>query len=295
MKIGMVGLGKMGGNMAARLRAHDHEIVGYDVADEDARDVDSLDALVAALDDEDRRVVWLMVPAGDPTDDTVDALAELLEEGDLVVDGGNSNYHDSVEHGELLDERGIGFVDAGVSGGVWGREHGYALMVGGLEEDVDAIAPVLEALGPDGEWFHVGEVGSGHFTKMVHNGVEYAMMQAFGEGYELLTAADLDLDVPTAIASWQRGSVVRSWLLDLLIDALDQDPDLTSVRGWAQDSGEGRWTVQEAVDLAVPAPAIAASLFARFSSRQDDSPTMKVVAMLRNQFGGHEIVPADEA
>lgn len=290
MKIGMVGLGKMGANMASRLRDHDIEVVGYDIASED-RDVDSLAELVSALAEEETRVVWLMVPAGDPTNDTIDELSGLLDAGDVVVDGGNSNYQDSLEHGEILGAQDVGFVDAGVSGGIWGLANGYALMVGGEEEDVEVVAPVLDALGPEGEWFHVGEVGAGHFTKMIHNGVEYAMMQALGEGFDLLSATDLDLDVPTAIASWQRGSVVRSWLLDLLVDALDQDPDLATVRGWADDSGEGRWTVQEAVDLAVPAPAITAALFARFASRQDDPPAMKVVAMLRNQFGGHAIAP----
>ncbi len=293
MKIGMVGLGKMGSNMTSRLRQHGHEVVGFDLYEEDVRDVDSLEELVRALDDEERRIVWLMVPAGDPTNSTVDELAELLDAGDLVVDGGNSNYQDSLEHADLLDERDVAFVDAGVSGGIWGLDNGYALMVGGEDADVEDLAPVLEALGPDGEWFHVGEVGAGHFTKMVHNGVEYALMEAYGEGYELLSASDLDIDVPSAMASWQRGSVVRSWLLDLLVDALEQDPDLSTVRGYAEDSGEGRWTVQEAIDLAVPAPAIAASVFARFVSRQDDAPAMKVVAMLRNQFGGHEIVPGD--
>ena len=290
----MVGLGRMGSNMASRLRSHGHEVVGFDLLEEDLRDVDSLEELVAALDDEERRIVWLMVPAGDPTNDTVDELAELLDEDDLVVDGGNSNYHDSLEHADLLDEQGIRFLDVGVSGGIWGLDNGYALMVGGEAEDVDDLAPILGALGPDGEWFHVGEVGAGHYTKMVHNGVEYALMQAYGEGYELLGASELDIDVPTAIASWQRGSVVRSWLLDLLIDALEQDPDLSTVRGYAEDSGEGRWTVQEAVELAVPAPAITAALFARFASRQEDPPALKVVAMLRNQFGGHAIVPGED-
>jgi 6-phosphogluconate dehydrogenase len=293
MHIGIVGLGKMGTGMRARLREHGHHVTGFDIVNDD-RDVDSLDDLVDALADEPRRVVWLMVPAGEPTNDTVDLLAEMLTEGDLVVDGGNSNYNDSLEHADLLAEQGVGFVDAGISGGVWGREDGYAIMVGGDDEDVEDLAPVLEALAPDGEFFHVGEVGAGHFTKMVHNGVEYALMQAYGEGFEILSASDLDIDVPTAFASWQRGSVVRSWLLDLLVDALDDDPELAGVAGYAEDSGEGRWTVQEAIELAVPAPAISAALFARFASRQEDAAAMKVVATLRRQFGGHAVTPADE-
>lgn len=293
MHIGIVGLGKMGANMRARLREHGHHVTGFDIANDD-RDVDSLDALVDALADEPRRIVWLMVPAGAATNDTVDLLAEMLTEGDLVVDGGNSNYNDSLDHADLLAEQGVAFVDVGVSGGVWGRDAGYALMVGGDDEDVDDLAPVLEALGPDGDFFHVGEVGAGHFTKMVHNGVEYALMQAYGEGFDILSASDLDIDVPTAFASWQKGSVVRSWLLDLLVDALDDDPDLEAVAGYAEDSGEGRWTVQEAIDLAVPAPAISAALFARFSSRIEDSAAMKVIAILRKQFGGHAIQPAED-
>ena len=292
MQIGMVGLGRMGSAMAERLRIAGHQVVGYDTAN-GGRDVDSLQALVATLDDQPRRVVWLMLPAGDATDETIDELADLLEEDDLVVDGGNSMYEDSLEHADVLAEQGIAFVDAGVSGGVWGLEHGYALMLGGDAEDLDDLAPILEALGPDGDWFHVGGVGAGHFTKMVHNGVEYALMESYAEGYELLSASDLDIDVPTALASWQRGSVVRSWLLDLLVAGLEDDPELAGVPAWADDSGEGRWTVQEAIDLAVPVPAIAAALFARFGSRQDESPAMKVVAMLRHQFGGHALHDGD--
>ncbi len=287
----MVGLGRMGGNMAERLRRGGHEVVGYDRA-AGARDVDSLTALVAALPAP--RVVWVMVPAGDPTASTVAALGALLEPGDVVVDGGNSRYTDDQRHAAELAERGIGFVDAGVSGGVWGLTEGYALMVGGEAEQVARVQPFLDALKPEGEhgFVHAGPVGAGHFAKMVHNGIEYGLMQAYAEGWELLMATDVVTDVPAVIRSWQRGTVIRSWLLDLMVNALDQDPQLARLRGHAQDSGEGRWTVQAAVDHAVPLPVITAALFARFASRQDDSPAMKVVAALRNQFGGHAVTSA---
>jgi 6-phosphogluconate dehydrogenase len=282
----------MGSNMAERLRRGGHEVTGYDLAAAE-RDVDSLGALVEAL--EPPRTVWSMVPAGAPTEATVVELAELLAPGDLVVDGGNSRFSDSVRRAELLAARDVAFVDVGVSGGVWGLENGYALMVGGAPADVDRLMPVLEALSPGERGLaHVGPVGAGHFTKMVHNAVEYGMMQALAEGYELLAASDLGIDVPAAVGSWQEGSVVRSWLLDLLVQALEADPDLSSVRGYAADSGEGRWAVEEAVRLAVPAPAMSTALFARFASRQDDSPAMKVIATLRNQFGGHAVRAVEE-
>jgi 6-phosphogluconate dehydrogenase len=280
----MVGLGRMGGAMAERLRGHGHEVVGYARG---SGDVGSLEACVAALSGQPRRIVWCMVPAGEPTESTITELAELLSTGDLVIDGGNANYRDSMRRGAMLVERGIGFVDAGVSGGVWGLENGYCIMAGGAEADIDHLQPTFDALVTDGGFAHVGPVGSGHFTKMIHNGVEYGMMQSLAEGYELLAAAPLDVDVPAAFELWRHGSVVRSWLLDLLADALSEDPDLASVRGYAEDSGEGRWTVQEAVELSVPAPAISAALFARFASRQDDSPAMRAIAMLRKRFGGH--------
>lgn len=288
MKLGMIGLGKMGGNMATRLRRHGHEVVGFD-RDPDARDVGSLEELVAALRGEPRRIVWVMVPSGAPTAETITALAALLEAGDLVVDGGNSNFRHSQAHAAELAERGIGFVDAGVSGGVWGLEEGYCIMAGGQPQDIAELSPVFESLVTDDGFAHVGPVGSGHFTKMVHNGVEYGMMQSLAEGYELLTASDLDIDLPASLEVWRHGSVVRSWLLDLFADAVHADPGLDSVRGWAQDSGEGRWTVEQAVELAVPAPAITAALFARFSSRQDDAPAMKAIAIMRGAFGGHEV------
>jgi 6-phosphogluconate dehydrogenase len=287
-KLGMIGLGRMGGNMAERLRRGGHEVVGYDRA-AGARDVDSLEALVAALPAP--RVVWVMVPAGDPTYQTIDALAELLEPGDVVVDGGNSRYTDDQRHAADLEPKGIGFVDCGVSGGVWGLTEGYALMCGGKPDDVAKVQPFFDVLKPEGDsgFVHAGEVGAGHFAKMVHNGIEYGLMQAYAEGWELMMATDVVTDVPAVIASWQKGTVIRSWLLDLMVNALDKDPDLDQLRGYAEDSGEGRWTVQAAVDHAVPLPVITASLFARFSSRQDDSPAMKMIAALRNQFGGHAV------
>lgn len=282
----MVGLGRMGGNMAERLRRAGQDVVGYDTSP-GARDVDSLEDLVAALSDEPRRVVWVMVPAGEPTEVTIRTLSGLLGPGDLVVDGGNSNNLDSQRRARELAERDIRFVDAGVSGGVWGLDLGYCIMAGGDAEDIAHLQPVFDALVTDDGFAHVGTVGAGHFTKMVHNGVEYALMHAYGEGYELLGASELGIDVPAALEVWRHGSVVRSWLLDLLTGAVVDEPDLRSVRGYAADSGEGRWTIQQAIDLAVPTPTIAAALFARFASRQDESPAMQAVAVLRDRFGGH--------
>ncbi len=289
MKLGMVGLGRMGAGMSERLRRAGHEVVGYD-RNPDVSQVASLADLVSALGDAGSRIVWVMVPAGAPTDATIEELSGLLREGDTLVDGGNSNFHHSIGHGELLGAKGIHFVDAGVSGGVWGLAEGFCLMVGGEADVVQRLQPIFDALAPEGGFVHAGPTGAGHFTKMVHNGVEYGMMQAYAEGYELLKASPLGIDVPGSVKAWRRGSVVRSWLLDLLDLALDADPGLADIRGWADDSGEGRWTVQEAIDLAVPAPVISSALYARFASRQDDSPAMKVIAALRNQFGGHAVV-----
>jgi 6-phosphogluconate dehydrogenase len=291
MQIGMIGLGRMGGNMAQRLRRAGHEVIGYSRTSP-ARDVASLEELAERL--APPRTAWVMVPAGDATRQTIAELRGLLDAGDLVVDGGNSHYTDDQEHARLLGARKVGFIDAGVSGGVWGLENGYALMVGGEDEDVSRLMPVFEALKPPaGAGFvHAGKAGAGHFAKMVHNGIEYGMMQAFAEGYELLTASGIVTDVPGAFASWREGTVIRSWLLDLLCRALDEDPELAKIRGVAQDSGEGRWTVQAAIDHAVPMPVISAALFARFASRQDDSPAMRVVAAMRNQFGGHAVTSA---
>ncbi|WP_049576229.1 phosphogluconate dehydrogenase (NAD(+)-dependent, decarboxylating) [Streptomyces sp. SBT349] len=288
MELGLVGLGRMGGNMRERIRRSGHTVVGY-APDTPGADVHSLKDLVDAL--AAPRVVWLMVPAGRVTQSVVDELAEMLSPGDIVVDGGNSRWTDDAKHAEQLSRRGIGFVDCGVSGGVWGLENGYALMYGGEAEYVATVQPIFDALKPEGEFgaVHAGKVGAGHFAKMVHNGIEYAMMQAFAEGWELLEAADEVTDVREVFRSWQEGTVIRSWLLDLAVRALDDDEHLDQLRGYAADSGEGRWTVEAAIDNAVPLPAITASLFARFGSRQEDSPQMKMVAALRNQFGGHAV------
>ncbi|MEU5642042.1 phosphogluconate dehydrogenase (NAD(+)-dependent, decarboxylating) [Streptomyces milbemycinicus] len=288
MQLGLIGLGKMGGNMRERIRRAGHTVIGYD-RDPGLSDVADLVELVGAL--EGPRVVWVMVPAGGPTQAVIDELAGLLSPGDIVVDGGNSRWTDDEKHAEELAARGIGFVDAGVSGGVWGLRHGYALMVGGDPEHIAVVKPVFDALKPEGDfgYVHAGKVGAGHFAKMVHNGIEYAMMQAYAEGWELLEAVDSVTDVREVFRSWQEGTVIRSWLLDLAVNALDDDEHLEKLRGYAADSGEGRWTVEAAIDNAVPLPAITASLFARFASRQDDSPQMKMIAALRNQFGGHAV------
>ncbi|HEY6424824.1 MAG TPA: decarboxylating 6-phosphogluconate dehydrogenase [Pseudonocardiaceae bacterium] len=290
MQLGLVGLGKMGANMRERLRAAGIEVLGY-ARSPGTRDVASLVELVERL--AAPRNVWLMVPAGDPTRDTVVQLAGLLTEGDLVVDGGNSRYTEDKVNAELLARTGVGYLDCGVSGGVWGRDNGYGLMVGGAAELVERLMPVFDALRPEGPrdegFVHAGDVGAGHFAKMVHNGVEYGLMQAYAEGFELLEAAEVVTDVPAVLKAWRRGTVVRSWLLDLLVTALEGDPKLAELRGWVQDSGEGRWTVEEAINHAVPAPVISAALFARFASRQVDSPAMRAVAALRQQFGGHAV------
>jgi len=288
MDIGLVGLGKMGGNMRTRLRNAGHTVVGFD-RNPDVSDAASLEEMVGQLPSP--KVVWVMVPSGDPTRETVRALGELLGEGDLVVDGGNSRWTDDQANAAMLAEKGVGFVDCGVSGGVWGLENGYALMYGGSAEDVAKVQPVFDALKPEGEFgaVHAGSVGAGHFSKMVHNGIEYAVMQAYAEGWELLDKVDLVDNVPEVFRSWREGTVIRSWLLDLLVAALDEDPELSKIRGYADDSGEGRWTVEAGIDNAVATPAITAALYARFVSRQDDSPAMKAVAAMRNQFGGHAV------
>jgi 6-phosphogluconate dehydrogenase len=286
LHLGLVGLGKMGGNMRERMRRAGLTVTGYD-RNPDVSDVDSLEALVAALPGP--RVVWVMVPAGDPTRETVRTLHDLLDQGDVVVDGGNSRWTDDIAHAELLADKGIGYVDCGVSGGVWGLENGYALMYGGDAEDVAKVQPAFDALKPEGEFgsVHAGRVGAGHFSKMVHNGIEYALMQAYAEGWELLEKVDLVDNVTEVFRSWREGTVIRSWLLDLMVAALDEDPGLSQVAGYAEDSGEGRWTVEAGIENAVATPAITAALYARFVSRQEDSPAMKAVAAMRNQFGGH--------
>jgi 6-phosphogluconate dehydrogenase len=294
MDIGLVGLGKMGGNMRTRLRNGGVMVVGYD-RNPDVTDVGSLAELVEALPSP--KVVWVMVPAGDITRSTVTELIDLLGEGDVIVDGGNSRWTDDEKHAALAAEKNIGYVDCGVSGGVWGLENGYALMAGGTADDIAKVQPAFDALKPEGEsgFVHAGRVGAGHFSKMVHNGIEYAMMQAYAEGYELLEKVDMVDNVTAVFDSWREGTVVRSWLLDLLVTALENDPGLSKIRGYAEDSGEGRWTVEAAIDNAVPLHTIAASLFARFTSRQDESPAMQAVAAMRQQFGGHAVQAAAEA
>ncbi len=290
MQLGLVGLGKMGFNMCARLREGGHEVIGYDPRPE-VTDVPTLAALARAL--KPPRIVWVMVPSGPITGETIVSLADELATGDLVIDGGNSRYTDDVPHAKLLGEKGITFVDAGVSGGIWGLKEGYGLMVGGSDADVARVMPIFDTLRPAGPredgFVHAGPVGAGHFAKMVHNGVEYALMTAYAEGYEMLATGDLIQDPQAVYQAWTNGTVVRSWLQQLLAKALKEDPKLVQITGFTEDSGEGRWTVEEAIRLRVPVPGIAASLFARFLSRQDDSPAMKAVAALRNQFGGHAV------
>jgi 6-phosphogluconate dehydrogenase len=285
VQLGLIGLGKMGGNMRDRVRAAGHEVVGYDPRPE-VTDVESLQALADALTAP--RVVWVMVPSGDPTRETVQKLADVLSPGDLVIDGGNSRYTDDGPNAALLHEKGIGYVDCGVSGGIWGKENGYGLMAGGADEHIELALPIFDALRPEGpreEGFaHAGPVGAGHFAKMVHNGIEYGLMQAYAEGYELMAATDLVTNVPGVLQAWSRGTVVRSWLLDLLVLALKDDPGLEKLSDYVDDSGEGRWTIEEAIRHAVPLPVISAALFARFVSRQESSPAMKAVAALRHQF-----------
>jgi len=283
----------MGFNMRARLREADIEVTGYD-RNPDVTDVPSLAELVAAVPAP--RLIWVMVPSGDITDSVITELSQHMEAGDLLVDGGNSRFTEDQRHGALLAEKKIGFMDVGVSGGVWGLKNGYGLMAGGSAENVAWAMPILDALRPAGDradsFVHVGDIGAGHYAKMVHNGIEYGLMQAYAEGYELLAKKEIIQDLPGTFRAWQKGTVVRSWLLDLMVKALDEDPGLESIDDYVEDSGEGRWTVEEAIANAVPAPAITAALFARFSSREDNSPAMKMVSALRHQFGGHATKPA---
>jgi 6-phosphogluconate dehydrogenase len=295
MQLGLVGLGKMGGNMRERIRRAGHEVVGYD-RDRSVSDASSLADLVKRLDAP--RVVWVMVPSGGPTRETVAKLGDLLDKGDLVIDGGNSKFTDDTENEKMLKTKGIGYLDCGVSGGIWGLDNGYGLMVGGSAANVKKAMPIFDALRPEGPrdegFVHAGKVGAGHYTKMVHNGIEYGLMHAYAEGYELLQKKDIVENVPGAFKAWSRGTVVRSWLLDLMVKALEENPALDDVSDYTVDSGEGRWTVEEAIELSVPMPVIAASLFARFASRQQSSPTMQAVAALRGQFGGHQVMTIDE-
>jgi len=290
MQLGLVGLGKMGFNMRERLRQGGHEIIGYDPRPE-VSDVPTLAALAAAL--APPRAVWVMVPSGPITGETVASLADVLSPGDLVVDGGNSRFTEDGPHAAMLGERGIAFIDAGVSGGIWGLTEGYGLMVGGSDADVARMMPIFDTLRPPGDaadgFVHAGPVGAGHYAKMVHNGIEYGLMHAYAEGYELLKAEPLITDTQAVIQAWTNGTVVRSWLQQLLARALREDPDFADISDYTEDSGEGRWTVEEAINHRVPTPVIAASLFARFASRQEQSPTLKAVSALRNQFGGHAV------
>jgi 6-phosphogluconate dehydrogenase len=290
MKLGIVGLGRMGANMTERLRADGHTVETYARTAPD-RTAGSLVELSSMLDQP--RVVWLMIPAGDPTENAFQTLLPLLEDGDILVDGGNSNFRDSQRRAEQAKRKGVYFLDTGVSGGVWGLKEGYCVMVGGEAAAFTEAEPIFKSLAPADGYAHVGPSGAGHFVKMVHNGIEYGLMQAYAEGFEILRASEFGLDLPTVAGIWRYGSVVRSWLLDLLVRAFEEDPGLDKIRGYVEDSGEGRWTVFEAINESVPAGVIALSLFARFASRQDESFAAKVNAALRNQFGGHAVKAAE--
>jgi 6-phosphogluconate dehydrogenase len=295
MELGMIGLGRMGANMTERLVLGGHRVVSYDrsaeaiqhVVDKGAVGAHSLADFIKQLSLP--RAIWLMVPSGDPVDQTIEQLRPNLAKGDVIIDGGNSNYKDSIRRAEKLKQQGFHFVDAGTSGGIWGLQVGYCMMVGGDKEIVERLVPIFKTLAPKDGYLHAGPSGAGHFVKMIHNGVEYGMMQAYGEGFELLNASQFDLDLGKIAHLWNQGSVVRSWLLELCESAFAKDPRLASIKGYVEDSGEGRWTVEEAIDRNVPLPVLTLSLFARFASRQDDSFAAKVTAALRNEFGGHAV------
>lgn len=295
MELGMVGLGRMGANMTERLVRGGHKVVSYDrnpeaiqrVVDIGATGAHSLADFVNQLSLP--RAIWLMVPSGDPVDQTLEQLLPSLAKGDILIDGGNSNYKDSIRRAEKLTANGLHYVDAGTSGGIWGLANGYCMMVGGEKAIVDRLEPVFTTLAPKDGYLHVGPNGAGHFVKMIHNGIEYGMLQAYGEGFELLKASQFDLDLQKISHLWNQGSVVRSWLLELAESAFEKDPKLDGIRGYVDDSGEGRWTVQEAIERSVPTPVLMLSLFARFASRQDESFSAKVIAALRNEFGGHAV------
>ncbi len=295
MQIAMIGLGKMGGNMVRRLRQGGHDVVAFDrdpkaveaVVAAGARAASSVDAIKGMLNPP--RVAWVMVPSGAPTEETIDKLAGSFDAGDVVIDGGNSYFRDSVRRAEKVSAKGVHFIDAGTSGGVWGLEKGYCLMVGGDEKAYAIVEPALRTLAQEGGCARVGKAGAGHFAKMVHNGIEYAMMQSYAEGFELLKASEFGFDLGKLSGVWNHGSVVRSWLLELAESALTKNPELDGLKAYVSDSGEGRWTVNEAVAHAVPVPTIAASLFARFASRQDNAFGLRLLAALRNEFGGHAV------
>ena len=299
MKLGMIGLGKMGGNMTERLMKGGHEVVVFDrspetiaryvaLGSQGANDAADMVAKLSAP-----RIVWIMVPAGKPVDDTVAALLPGMPKGDVIIDGGNSNFHDTMRRAAALQQEGIELIDSGTSGGIWGLANGYCLMIGASNEAFSLCEPIFKTLAPPDGYAHMGPAGSGHYVKMIHNGVEYGMLQAYAEGYEILHASrDFDLDLKKIASVWNRGSVVRSWINELAEAAFEKDSDLDALKGFVADSGEGRWTVQEAIDLDVPAPVITLSLLMRLRSRQDDSFSAKVIAALRNEFGGHAVQKA---
>ena len=295
MELGMIGLGRMGANMTERLVRGGHRVISYDrsaeaiqrVVDVGGVGAHSLLDFVKQLTPP--RIIWMMVPSGAPVDQTIEQLLPNLAAGDILIDGGNSNYKDTIRRAAALKIQGINFVDAGTSGGVWGLELGYCMMIGGEKTIIDLLEPIFKTLAPPDGYLHVGSSGAGHFVKMIHNGIEYGMLQAYGEGFELLNAAQFELDLGKIAHLWNQGSVVRSWLLELAESALQKDPKLTGIKGYVEDSGEGRWTVEEAIERSVPAPVLALSLFARFASRQQDSFAAKVIAALRNEFGGHAV------
>lgn len=295
MELGMIGLGRMGANMTERLVGGGHRVISYDRNAEAIQRVVDIGAVGAhSLADFVKqitapRVIWMMVPSGAPVDQTIEQLLPNLAKGDILIDGGNSNYKDSIRRAQLLQGQGLHFVDAGTSGGVWGLELGYCMMIGGEKGVVDALEPIFKTLAPPDGYLHVGPNGAGHFVKMIHNGIEYGMLQAYGEGFELLNASQFDLDFAKIAHLWNQGSVVRSWLLELAESALQKDPKLAGIKGYVEDSGEGRWTVEEAIEKSVPAPVLTLSLFARYASRQEDSFAAKVIAALRNEFGGHAV------
>ena len=296
MKIGFIGLGKMGGNMVERLLKHGHEIVVFN------RTMPAIDAAVSkgaiaskSMEDlagklPERKVVWLMVPSGTPVDENINGLSRLMQKGDIIIDGGNSNWKDTAARSEKLAKSGIHFVDCGTSGGIWGLKNGYCLMSGGEKEAVDHIYPIFKSLAPEGGYTYCGKSGAGHYVKMVHNGIEYGMMQSYAEGFEIMETSPFKIDVKQVASAWRYGSVVQSWLLDLAVKAFEEDPGLKDIKGYVEDSGEGRWTIQAAIDQNVPAHVITASLYSRFESRQKDSFAMKVLAALRSQFGGHRVI-----
>lgn len=299
MKIGFIGLGKMGFNMVHRLLEHQHEVVVWDRSAEAIEEIEKLGA-VGATDLQDlveklpaRKIVWLMVPAGKPVDENLDALLAILNKGDIIIDGGNSFWRETQQRAEKAALKGVDFVDCGTSGGVWGLKNGYCLMYGGAQEATAYMEPIFKSLAPENGYVYCGPSGTGHMVKMVHNGIEYGMMQAYAEGFEILQKSPYDLDLTKIADAWQYGSVVRSWLLELSVNALKEDPKLESIKDYVSDSGEGRWTIQTAIDFDVPAHVITASLYTRFQSRQDESFAMKMVAALRNQFGGHAVKTKD--